>query len=304
MFALNYQSLFKINLTIFLTTFLTVFSGCYKIPKPSKKINDADAYSLDFTVENKTNKTIYITCFYYAKTVASVRWEWRKTPVYKMETNKTTNVNIDYIPQKEYLDNIFGYLAVFDNLDDAEDAIYELLPGENKVDLDKLNRLKNKNVSLYVEKYGTEEYWYYRFNPKTEAPKVPELDFVLENNSGKNLYVTLFTYEREEGQPQWAIDKNEVLFVEYKKSITIDVDTLLQKHVRENASGALGVFNESEKKLAEESTYESLRPNQKISLGILHKLQGKKVILVPKKYGIISGFDKQFPTIEFAIQKR
>jgi len=301
---LNYQNFYKINLIIFLTTFLTVFSGCYKIPKPGKKINGSNLNSLDFTVENKTNRPAYITCFYYAKTIASVRWEWRKTPVYKTEVNKTTNVHIDYIPQREYLDHIFGYLAVFDNLDDAEDTIYELLPGENKVDLDKLNRLRNKKVSLYVEKYGTNGYLYYRFDPKAGVPKIPELDFVLENNTGNNLYATLFTYEREEGQPQWAFDKNEIMFVEDGKSITIDVDTLLQKYVRENARGSLGVFNENEKKQAEESTFESLKPDKKISLGILHKLQGKKVILVPKKYGIISGFDDEFPTIEFAVQKR
>lgn len=298
------RCLFNIRRITLLMISMILLSGCYKMPKPLKKINEKVITSLDFTVENKTKRTIYITCFYYAKTVASIRWEWRKTPVYKMEANKISTVHIGYIPQKKYLDHIFGYLAIFNNLDDAEDAIYELLPDENKVDLDKLNRLKDKKITLYVEQYGTEEYWYYRFDPKAGIPKVPELDFVLENDTGKNLYVTLFTYEIEEGQPQWDLDKNKVLFVEDEQSIMIDVDTLLQKYTREHARGYLGIFNEDEKKLAEKSTFETLKPNQKINLGILYKLQDKKVVLVPKRYGIITGFDDKFPTIEFAIQKR
>ncbi|HBS48190.1 TPA: hypothetical protein DEO28_03850 [Candidatus Dependentiae bacterium] len=302
------------NFKIVLTSFLSILtclllSSCYKYPKPPAMIEkekevDREKRKLDFLVENTNTSTLFITCFYYAKPSTNLRWEWRKTQVLEVGPNKTTSIKIGFIPSKEDYDDIYGYLGIFDTKTKAEDAIFELTADENKADLDRLSRLKGEKVVLYTIKYGLETLNTYRFDPLQQG-QIPELDFYLTNKTGANLYINLFAYEQEEGQPMWEFDRNGPIFAKNGETIFVDVDTIKNSYSRQNVRGYLAAFEENEKTIAENSSYELLKPENKINLGYLSELNSGTVILTAKKYGILtSEKDSRYPAIEFTVKNK
>jgi len=70
---------------------------------------------LDFEVKNNTGKTVYACCFSYVKERSFDLWHWDKSPVYKLEATTSAFMNIDTIPDEEYREHTFGYLALFDD---------------------------------------------------------------------------------------------------------------------------------------------------------------------------------------------
>ncbi len=159
-----------------------------KHPEQEQKSNTA----LDFCVENKTGKTIYIVCFSYMKKNQFRRWHWNKSNTYMLDDNKTTTIAIPHINDEQDKANIFGYLAIFDNQKDAEESIFELLHDKNKIELDLLIHLNRKKVVLEVEKYGiVGDFFDYDFVFKKQEAnhKIPELDFVVENQTGKTTHI-------------------------------------------------------------------------------------------------------------------
>lgn len=253
---------------------------------------------LDFEVQNKTGKTLFVVCFSYIQKEEFARWRWDKSAVYKVEPNTSTFVNVDTIPDDEHRDDVFGYLAIFENEQKANEAIYELVDDDKKIDLDRIIKLHNKKVVVDVEKYG--------FKPsrldfaivaqdKKKLP--PELDFAVENQTGKTLFVTGFIYQiKDNVRSVWTYDKTAVLKLEPNQTAMIDVDTIAQKRDRIYMSGFLGVFEEHEEAKAREATYELLPTKNKISLGRLSRLQGQKVIIEVERYGAVGDIT------EFAIQ--
>lgn len=277
--------------------------------KKRTELHASSIKSLSFEVENKTGKLVYITCFSYIKKRDFGTWRWDKSPVIKLDVGQTDQVKIDFISDDYSRKNVFGYLGVFTNEKAAQDAIYELMPDRNKLDLDQLMYLHDKKVTLEIERYGFKgEYFEFDFSEKEthdEALKrqnTPELDFVVENKTGKTILATCFTYQKKakgtwfaavddkDDMEVWRFDKTPLVTIPPNERGIIDVDTITENRDRTYVRGYLAVFDEDERKLAEESTYELLGSHRKLNLGLLSMLKNKKVVVDIEQYGIAEDF--------------
>ncbi len=255
---------------------------------------------LDFEIENQTGKAIYITCFSYIQKEPTTRWHWDKSAIYKIEDKNNIIVNIDTIPDKDNRENTFGYLAIFENELEAHESIYELTPDKNKIDIDKIYSLSNKKVVITIEKYGIKkEKLDFKIEDKFKKKTIPpELDFIVQNNTGKIIFITGFIYQVEDNiRSVWNYDKTPVQKLKPGQQILIDVDTIKKHRDRKYMLGFLGVFEEHEEQQAHNSTYELLDGKNKITLGSISKLKNKKVIIEVEQYGSIGSIT------EFDIKK-
>ncbi|MBD3273519.1 hypothetical protein GF385_04190 [Candidatus Dependentiae bacterium] len=304
------------NLLIFIIIIASIFPGCVKksklaenrdlqdtqlLPyekrllleeekqKETKKIKKTKHKSeLDFDVENKTGKTIYVVCFSYINKTSFDRWRWDKSPIYKLEKNQKATIDIDTIPDKEYKNHVYGALGIFNTQEEAESSTYELLKEKHRLDLDKLYKLKDKTVEIKIEKYGFKgDTLDLKITPKKNNFR--ELDFFVENKTGKNLWICCFVYQKDD-TPIWKFDKTNLQLIKDGEIKIIDVDTIANKYNRVFTSGFLGVFDEKNKTKAEKSTYELLQPKNKIALGKLAALKNKIVVIKIEKYGFKDDF--------------
>jgi hypothetical protein len=269
------------------------------------KMGSLDPAELDFMVENKTGKTVYVSCFAWERKNPLGYWRWDKSPVYKIDDNASVIVDVDTIREKQDRDIVYGYLAIHADSKEAEDATFELLDDKKKLDLDLLVNLKGKKVTLSVEKYGFKgEFFEYDFLPSDDGKKkeVPELDFVVENRTGKTILATCFVYEKKakgswiaateekDDMVAWRWDKTPCITLLPNTIGLIDVDTILSTRDRSYVRGYLAVFDEDEAKLEQESTLELVETYRKLNLGDLNQLKGKKVVVDIEKYGIEEDF--------------
>jgi hypothetical protein len=270
---------------------------------------------LDFEVENQTGKTIYITCFSYIKKRPFSRWRWDKSPVYKIEDNKTVVVDLDTIADEEDRNNTFGYLGIFENKKDAEESTFELLNDNQKIDLDIIAQLHDKKVTIEIEKYGiVGEFYDFDFkdiNKEKEDKKIPELDFYVENKTGKTIFVTCFVYEKKakgtwlakktkeawtseeetrDDMTVWRFDKTPVIKIKPNERGLIDVDTIVEPRDRVYVRGYLAIFDEDEQELAEKSIYELMQSRRKLDIGKLIDLKHKKITVYTERYGAMGNF--------------
>ena len=268
--------------------------------------------SLDFKVENKTGKTIYVTCFTYLKRRMFGRWKWYKSAVYKLDSRGSIFVKIKEVDDERDRANVFGYLALLDSEEEAENSIYELLPDHKKIDLDLLMHLKGKSVVIDIEKYGIAgEFYEYDFVRQDGLDiKPPELYFAVENKTGKTIYVTCFVYlkkakgtwlaqktktqevldsslESRDDMVQWRFDKAPIVRLEDGETGLITIDSICEKRDRTFAKGFLAVFDHDELDKAEKSVFELLDYKDKIKLGRLINVFNKKIILNIDHYGIL-----------------
>ena len=97
------------------------------------------------------------------------------------------------------MSGVYGTLGVFTSQTEAQNATYELTSDENKIDLDKVHKLGNQTIVLGVEKYGVvgDIFDYDFFPDDMHIPDIPELDFEVENHTGKPLYATAFIYQKK-----------------------------------------------------------------------------------------------------------
>jgi len=274
---------------------------------------------LDFEVENQTGKTVYITCFSYIKKRPFSRWHWNKSPIYKIEDNKNLIVDLPTIPDAEDRNNTFGYVGVFDSKKEAEDSTFELLNDNQKIDLDIITQLHNKKVTLQIEKYGLAgEFYDFDFtkidekvdkkaSKKKDVKKTPELDFYVENKTGKTIYITCFVYEKKakgtwlakktteswtvneetrDDMSVWRFDKTPVIKIKPNETGLIDVDTIIEPRDRIYVRGYLAIFDEDEKEMADKSIYELTPQQRKLDIGKLIDLKNKNVTIYTERYGI------------------
>jgi len=244
-------------------------SGCAKesaLQELAKK-----EYPFTIKIRNITKQTLYATCFTYMKKAESPRWRWNKTNVYELAPNREVHILIDTFTSPRAVPQAYGVLGVFTNYQQAQAAIYELTPDENKIDLDRIDKLKNKTIILGIEKYGViGDIFDYSFIPDNNTcNETPELDFIVENKTGKTLYTAAFIYQKKENMPTWRYDKSEVIKIENDQSKTIDVDTITNTYDRKYTRGYLAVFDETEEKEAFNSTFQLLKSHQMINLGLL-----------------------------------
>lgn len=261
-------------------------SGCILQKETPKEPEEA---TLSIRIRNITKRTLFATCFAYMKKEAAPRWRWNKSAIYELTPNKDITIVLDTFKSKKSIPNAYGVLGVFTSHEEADNAIYELLPDENKVDIDLINKLNDKTIILGIEKYGVVgDIYDYSFIPNNQAMhEVPELDFAVENKTGKTLYMSAFIYQKKDDMPTWRYDKSPVIRVEADQTSIIDVDTITNAYDRKYTRGYLAVFDETEKKDAFDCTYQLLKDHQIVNVGLLSALQNRKVILKSQKYGII-----------------
>lgn len=277
-----------------------------------KHLQHTVPHKLDFSVENNTGRTIYVTCFSYIKKRIFSRWRWDKSPVYMLKPQESVLVAIDYIPDPLDRKNVYGYLGVFQTEEEAEAATYELTEESRLLDLDLLKNLYGKKVTIEIEKYGlTRELLEYDFvKKKSKARLKPrELDFLVENQTGKTVHVIGFIYEKKakgswfgaldekDDMSIWRYDKTPILTLADQEQGYVDVDSLYQGRDRLWARGFIAVFDEQERELAEQATYELVEPWRKLRLDRLEKLFDKKIVLGIEAYGL----DEDF--IDYIIKK-
>jgi hypothetical protein len=289
------------------------------IKKRESSIYDADnPAELDFDVENQTGKTLFVTCFTYQRRRSFDRWHWVKSPVYEIMPHQTVTIDVDSIPDTSDRNAVFGYLAVLESHQEAQDAVIELLEDQKKLDLDQLIKLKGKKVALTVEKYGFKndllEFDFVE-KDKKEPSDITELDFGVENKTGNPIFVTCFAYQKKakgswlgateakDDMSTWRFEKSQVIRLEPNQIGTIDVGTIVTMRDRNYVRGYLGVFSQDQEELAQKSTYELLPNGNKLNLGELNRLASKKIVIEVENYGIIQDyFDyviKPAKTIDF-----
>ncbi len=272
-------------------------------------------YELDFEVENKTGKTIYVVCFSYINKRPASRWRWDKSSIYKIEDNESVIIDLDTIQDEENRNKTFGYLGIFDNKKEADDSTIELLDDNKKIDLDIIAQLHGKKVTIEIEKYGIlGEFYDFDFkaiDKKKEDKKQPELDFYVENKTGKTILVTCFVYEKKakgnwlaqktkeswttdedirDDMAVWRFDKTPIIKLKHNESGLIDVDTIIEPRDRIYIRGYLAIFDEDEQDLADKSIYELLPPRRRLDLGKLIELKHKKISIYTERYGASGNF--------------
>ncbi len=289
-------NIFNITLSIIFTLLI---SSCLKDgPQNKKNLSNSNhgknGYKeLDFLVENLTGKTIYVTCFSYIKRHDFNRWRWDKSQIYKLNDKEKAVIDIDTIEDQETRENVYASLAIFDNKKDAQESTFELLDENNRLDLDKIYKLKNKVVKLGVEKYGFKKDILINTIENIENNNTisqNELDFLVRNNTGKNVYICCFVYQKKENDLVWRYDKTDIKLLERDQTMLVDIDTMDNEENRNLSKGYLAIFNEEDKEAAEKSTFELLPVNNKITLGYLHQLKNKTVELEIERYGILDDF--------------
>lgn len=275
-----------------------------KTPTKDASYSSANPNELDFDVENQTGKTVYVTSFVWIHRRDFGHWHWEKSNVYTLEPDATTTIDIKTVPMQEDRDKVFGYLAVFNNRKDAEDATIELTHEKHLLDLDLLMKLKGKKVILNVERYGRKkgkdyEFFEYDFvDKKNKEATLPELDFAVENNTGKTVLVTCFVYQKKakgswiasleakDDMTVWRFDKTPIIKLLPHQIGIIDVDPIATNRDREYVRGYLAVFDEDEEEKALNATFEVLPSKYKLTLGELARLKNRKVVLEVDEYGM------------------
>lgn len=281
---------FRRPFTILACSLILFVFGCKQnISDTRSAAEKKEAESLSVKVKNITSRTLYATCFCYLKKHNSPRWHWYKTPVHTLEGGAEVSIPVGHIPEYRTRKNVYGVLGMFTEKKEAEESIYELMDDHNKIDLDRLIKIQDNVILLGVEKYGIQgDVFDYDFVPENqEVGVVPELDFVVYNQTGKPVYATAFIYQKKEDMPVWKYDKSPVIRIESGDQGIIDVDTLTNPYDRKYMRGYLAIFDEAEEQQAHQATYQLLKSHQKITLGLLSALQSKKVVLKYQRYGIL-----------------
>jgi hypothetical protein len=111
-----------------------------------------------------------------------------------------------------------------------------------------------------------------------------ELDFDVENLTGKTVYVTCFSYMRRRLNSHWSWYKSPIYKIEHGQFITLDLEKVPDTQDRNFTFGYLGVFNTADE--AKKSIFELLPETKKLDLDLLIKLKGKKVTLNIEQYGM------------------
>lgn len=260
---------------------------------------------LTFFVQNVSGSTLFVANFAYIKPRRFNRWRWRKSAVQEIKSQEKISMSIrtldDYKDSKE----IFGALGVFPNKPEAETATYELMKDENKLDLDSITALAGKTVIIGVERYGLRQPFYdYDFVENNEYTKKnasggeQELDFFVQNKTGRPVFITGFIYSKKakgkwtaseddkDDMSVWRFYKTKVLRLENNQTGYVDVDTIIPKRDRNYVRGYLGVFDENHEEEAHNKTFELLSDQEKITIGSLNRRHGSTIILEVERYGV------------------
>jgi len=276
-----------------------ILSGCHREKMPQKQIIAEKKHAhgllvkeneLDFLVKNTTGDPIYITGFYYARKPSSINWSWYKTNVYRLSHNQITLIDIDTLPDEKERTQVYGYLGIFSDETDAETSTFELTDDRKRIPLKHLINLKNKMVVIEDREYGIEGQkldFSIIDRPENTYIQKSELDFILENRTGKDLWTTTFVYQRESpAETIWDYEKTPVQLLENGESIFVDVDSIIPSENKKFAHAFVALFDIHEKKQAHAATFRLLPHEKRLDIGKLIKLQSKKVVIHSRPYGL------------------
>lgn len=252
--------------------------------------------SLSFRVKNASGKSLFVTCLYWMKNNPLALWRWDKSKVYKIDKGKTKLVVLDEIPDSRDRAWTFGYLAVFDSLAEANKSTMELVNEKHLIDIDLLAKLKDKVVTIFVKKYGIsgDLVRYTTASQKAkEASGLKKFDILVSNQTGKDVFVNCFVYEQPEYTYEldpWLYSKTKVKKLHNGQEIYLDLPVVLDPYKWSYMRGVLGVFDGEDSVAAENATFETAKPLNKIELGLLTNLVGKKIVLSVEHYGVLGDF--------------
>ncbi len=168
--------------------------------------------------------------------------------------------------------------------------MYELLEDTKRVDLEKLTMLRDKIVIIQEREYGFKGEVLDYSMPKREDVDhaMPELDFVIENQTDEDLWLATFIYQKKGRKPQWKFVKIEPQHIPSGQEVLVDVDTIAAAYDRVNVRAFLGLFKEDEFEAAQKATYENLSPRRRLKVGKLYQIRDRheKVVLRRRKYGL------------------
>lgn len=128
-----------------------------------------------------------------------------------------------------------------------------------------------------------------------------KLDFEVENQTGKTIYITCFSYIKRRAFTRWRWDKSEIYQLNPGQSTLIDIDYIEDPRDRQNVYGYLALFDTHA--AAEAAIYELLPDNLQIDLDQIIKLKGKKVVVEIEKYGA-KGELYEYDFVKKKIEKR
>lgn len=256
---------------------------------------------LTFFIRNVSGTPLFITCFSYIKHHRFMRWRWRKTVVQEIKPGESIPCTMKMLDDAGDIKHVFGSLGVFPNRPEAEDATYELLSDDNKLDLDLLASIENKTVIIGIERYGFKE-TFYDFDISEDrhlsAHLHAQLSFFVQNKTGRPLFTTGFIYckkakgrwiaavEAKDDMSTWRYYKTKVLRLDPGQTGFVDVDGIVPHRDRTFVRGYLGIFDEDREEDAHNKTYELLSGREKINIGLLTQRQGRTIVIEAESYGI------------------
>jgi hypothetical protein len=257
--------------------------------KPLPKILDTDQLSVK--VKNGSNKKLILTCFYYTKLRGNGYWKWLKSPIITLNEGEECFFEIKAIDDAQIKKDIYGYLGIFKTKEEAEDATFESLTDDQKIDLDRVIELRETTIEVMINKYGFKtDQLDYRLKSANDTKKnlQPELDFLIENKTEKPILACCFAYQKNSDQDSfmpWKYYKSKVKKLAPGEIAAIDIDTIRELYDWIYMRGFLAIFDANQEKEADEAIYELLKPEQKLNLGRLADILGKKISISVQKYG-------------------
>lgn len=262
---------------LLVVSLLSLLAGCRReVREPLTRVQRQEMTELDFPVINQTTRTLFVTCFYWAKRDDAIVWRWYKTPIYELAPHEKTVIDFERFANEEERMEIYGWLAVFDTVVDADVATFATTPDEKKIPLGKLASLKKiehhqlieNQVVLLEDTYEfKQDFIDYRIEPQNPEQRVhlPELDFWVENQMDAPALVNCFVYERNQGSAQWEYDSTEIIRIMPGERKKINITTTTDPYDWVHVHGYLGVYVEDDEHTLNQSPQDAenmLRPQE------------------------------------------
>lgn len=245
-------------------------------------------------VKNSSGKTLYITCFAHMQKRALLSiWRITKSDILTLENGASGKIKIECPLAQEVIKNIYGYLGVFDTIKEAQDSTFELMDDRKKLDLDLLYKIGNNVIDLKIDKISSEkqivEYEFTKKGAPESRKNWQNLDFYVQNQSGKPLLIVAFMYKQEEGMIKdsvWDYKKTAPFKLMPNETTLVDLESIKSKEDAMYVRGVLAIFDQDQEEKAKKITYSMLDFKRVVELDRLHNIAGKKIVLKVQKYGL------------------
>jgi hypothetical protein len=284
---------------IFLSLLL---SGCYKEKYKKTPPHPISKKDLHITVENKADKPIYASIFYYAKKAIGYRWNWYKTPPQHLHPGESYTFELTNFLSKRELRSVYGYIGISHTQQEADDLVFELIEDSHAIDIGILSKLHSEVIEIISHDEGVSgASWTWKPRDSTKETLESTYQFSLDNQTGEDLWIAPFIYDKSAVQQQWKFRKTPLIEAKKDTKQTIFIPAHAHRINRHFVQGFLGVFKHNDLERAKASTYPSLQPHEKLTVGYLYKLRNRTIILKPFTHSTFSGKDPVWQAIDFDV---